>query len=125
MNQDRSAFSKKSASAEREPIPFPGRVPPGERFAVVDIGSNSVRLVVFEKVSRSPLVQFNEKALCGLGRAVRSTGRLAEDSVAKALASIARFRTLCAEMNVTRHPRRRDGRGARRAERPGFPGARA
>jgi exopolyphosphatase/guanosine-5'-triphosphate,3'-diphosphate pyrophosphatase len=71
-----------------------------KRFAVIDIGSNSVRLVVFEKVSRSPFVQFNEKALCGLGRAVASTGRLAEDAVAKALASIARFRVLCSEMKV-------------------------
>jgi len=71
-----------------------------ERFAVVDIGSNSVRLVVFEKVSRAPLVQFNEKALCGLGRAVRSTGRLADDSVARALASIARFRSICTQMRV-------------------------
>jgi exopolyphosphatase / guanosine-5'-triphosphate,3'-diphosphate pyrophosphatase len=69
-------------------------------FAVVDIGSNSVRLVVFEKISRAPVMQFNEKALCGLGRAVRSTGRLADDSVAKALASVARFRTLCAQMGV-------------------------
>jgi exopolyphosphatase/guanosine-5'-triphosphate,3'-diphosphate pyrophosphatase len=100
VNQGRSASLKRPESAERLPIRFPGRVPPAERFAVVDIGSNSVRLVVFEKVSRSPLVQFNEKALCGLGRAVRSTGRLADDSVAKALASIARFRILCAEMNV-------------------------
>jgi exopolyphosphatase / guanosine-5'-triphosphate,3'-diphosphate pyrophosphatase len=100
VNQGRSASLKRPESAERLPIRFPGRAPPAERFAVVDIGSNSVRLVVFEKVSRSPLVQFNEKALCGLGRAVRSTGRLADDSVAKALASIARFRILCAEMNV-------------------------
>jgi exopolyphosphatase / guanosine-5'-triphosphate,3'-diphosphate pyrophosphatase len=101
VNQGRSAFSKKPASAEHLPSPSSRRVPRGERFAVVDIGSNSVRLVVFEKVSRSPVVQFNEKALCGLGRAVRSTGRLAEDSVAKALGSIARFRTLCAQMKVT------------------------
>ena len=77
-------------------MPFATAGRAAERFAVVDIGSNSVRLVVFEKVSRSPFVQFNEKALCGLGRAVRSTGRLADDSVAKALASIARFRILCA-----------------------------
>ena len=70
------------------------------RFAVIDIGSNSVRLVVFEKISRQPFVQFNEKALCGLGRAVAATGRLADDAVARALASIARFRVLCAQMEV-------------------------
>jgi exopolyphosphatase/guanosine-5'-triphosphate,3'-diphosphate pyrophosphatase len=101
VNQGRSAFSRRPASAERRPAAGERRPAQAERFAVVDIGSNSVRLVVFEKVSRAPLVQFNEKALCGLGRAVRSTGRLADDSVAKALASIARFRALCARMQVT------------------------
>ena len=100
MTQGRSASSRRPASTE---LPAPAalaRAAPSERFAVVDIGSNSVRLVVFEKVSRAPFVQFNEKALCGLGRAVRSTGRLADDSVAKALSSIARFRTLCDQMQV-------------------------
>ncbi|MFI5011186.1 MAG: exopolyphosphatase [Hyphomicrobiales bacterium] len=101
VNQGRSASSTRSASAERWPAAAAGLSARAERFAVVDIGSNSVRLVVFEKVSRAPFVQFNEKALCGLGRAVRSTGRLADDSVAKALGSIARFRTLCAQMQVT------------------------
>ena len=100
MNQVRNASLKRPASAERRPTVVSTRTAPQERFAVVDIGSNSVRLVVFERVSRAPSVQFNEKALCGLGRAVRSTGRLADDSVAKALASIARFRTLCAQMQV-------------------------
>jgi len=100
VNQVRNASLKRPASAERRPTVVSTRTAPQERFAVVDIGSNSVRLVVFERVSRAPSVQFNEKALCGLGRAVRSTGRLADDSVAKALASIARFRTLCAQMQV-------------------------
>jgi len=97
--QGRSVSLRKPPSAERRPHAIPDKAE-GGRFAVVDIGSNSVRLVVFEKVSRAPFVQFNEKALCGLGRAVRSTGRLADDSVAKALSSIARFRILCEEMNV-------------------------
>ena len=53
--------------------------------AVIDIGSNSVRLVVYESLSRSLVSVFNEKALCGLGREVQSTGLLAPDAVAKAL----------------------------------------
>ena len=69
--------------------------PFGPPVAVIDIGSNSVRLVVYEGLTRSPTVSFNEKALCGLGREVQSTGLLAADAVAKALAALKRFRALC------------------------------
>ena len=47
--------------------------------AVIDIGSNSVRLVVYESLTRSLVSLFNEKTLCGLGREVQSTGLLAPD----------------------------------------------
>ena len=56
--------------------------------AVIDIGSNSVRLVVYQKMARSLITIFNEKALCGLGREVQSTGLLAPDAVARALTQI-------------------------------------
>lgn len=68
--------------------------------AVIDIGSNSVRLVVYEALSRAPTPIFNEKALCGLGREVLSTGRLAEDAIEKALSALRRFRALCDAMRV-------------------------
>jgi exopolyphosphatase / guanosine-5'-triphosphate,3'-diphosphate pyrophosphatase len=70
--------------------------------AVIDIGSNSVRLVVYQSLSRSLTTVFNEKALCGLGREVQSTGLLAEDAVAKALTSLRRFRALCKIQKVGR-----------------------
>ena len=70
--------------------------------AVIDIGSNSVRLVVYEAMPRSLVTIFNEKALCGLGREVQSTGLLAPDAVAKALTSLRRFRALCRVMKVGR-----------------------
>ncbi|MGB6176610.1 MAG: exopolyphosphatase, partial [Methylocella sp.] len=47
-----------------------------EPLAIVDVGSNSVRLVVYECLSRSPRPIFNEKSLCALGRGVATTGRL-------------------------------------------------
>jgi exopolyphosphatase/guanosine-5'-triphosphate,3'-diphosphate pyrophosphatase len=78
---------------------------PGKRassVAVIDIGSNSVRLVVYESMARSLLTIFNEKALCGLGREVQTTGLLAPDAVAKALTSLRRFRALCKVMKVGR-----------------------
>ena len=70
--------------------------------AVIDIGSNSVRLVVYESMSRSLVSIFNEKALCGLGREVQSTGLLAPDAVAKALTSLRRFRALIRIQKVGR-----------------------
>jgi exopolyphosphatase/guanosine-5'-triphosphate,3'-diphosphate pyrophosphatase len=70
--------------------------------AVIDIGSNSVRLVVYQAMTRSLVSIFNEKALCGLGREVQSTGLLAPDAVAKALTSLRRFRALCKVMKVGR-----------------------
>lgn len=68
--------------------------------AVIDIGSNSVRLVVYQSMTRSLITIFNEKALCGLGREVQSTGLLALDAVTKALTALRRFRALCRVMKV-------------------------
>lgn len=64
----------------------------GERRAVVDIGSNSVRLVVYDGPPRAPIPICNEKALCGLGRDMSDEGGLNPSAVADALATLARFR---------------------------------
>ncbi len=65
-----------------------------------DIGSNSVRLVVYEGPVRSPTPLFNEKVLCGLGRSVASTGRLGEDAVERALHALRRFRAIARILGV-------------------------
>ncbi len=65
--------------------------------AVVDIGSNSVRLVVYDGALRSPTPIFNEKVLCGLGREVGTTGVLGAEATARATSALKRFRA------VTRH----------------------
>src|SRR5580692_3648501 len=77
-----------------------GRLDHGPPIAVIDIGSNSVRLVAYEGLTRSPTEIFNEKALCGLGREVQSTKLLAADAVQHALATLKRFRALCQTMGV-------------------------
>src|SRR5262249_45345866 len=77
-----------------------GRIDNGPPVAVIDIGSNSVRLVVYEGLTRSLTPIFNEKVLAGLGREVLTTGLLAADAVDKALAALARFRALCDAMGV-------------------------
>ncbi len=70
----------------------PGRLAGLGPIAVIDIGSNSVRLVVYERLTRSPTVLFNEKVLAGLGKGLSKTGRLAEGSLNQALAAVRRFR---------------------------------
>lgn len=62
--------------------------------AVVDIGSNSVRLVIYESASRSPAIIHNEKAICAIGRDMVSTGLLHRPGMKLALESLARFRML-------------------------------
>jgi len=79
-----------------------GRLDHGPPVAVIDIGSNSVRLVVYEGFTRSPTELFNEKALCGLGREVQSTGLLAADAVEHALYTLKRYRALCQTIGVAK-----------------------
>lgn len=78
----------------------PGRLKNGPPVAVIDIGSNSVRLVAYEGLVRSPTPTFNEKALCGLGRSVATTGRLSDGAMQKALSALRRFRALCDVMKI-------------------------
>ena len=70
------------------------------RYGVVDIGSNSIRLVVFDGLRRVPLPLFNEKVLCGIGRGVRRTGRLDPAGAARALDNLERFGALLRAMEV-------------------------
>lgn len=71
-------------------------------MAIVDIGSNSVRLVVYSGPRRSPSILFNEKVMAGLGRAVGETGALSDEAQARALEALGRFRLLMSEMGVGR-----------------------
>lgn len=71
-------------------------------IAIIDIGSNSVRLVVYDDLKRRPLQLFNEKILCGLGRGLSKTGRLNERGIILALETIARFTSLARQMNSSK-----------------------
>lgn len=93
---DASAFSE----ALEGPEAAQGRIANATPIAVIDIGSNSVRLVVYERLGRAPTQLFNEKVLCGLGRGVSATGVLAAPAVEAALASIRRFAALNRQLGV-------------------------
>ncbi|MDB5446078.1 MAG: exopolyphosphatase [Phenylobacterium sp.] len=68
--------------------------PDGRQAAVIDLGSNSVRLVIYRVEGRAIWTVFNEKALAGLGRDLPVTGRLSSEGVEVALAALHRFRAL-------------------------------
>jgi exopolyphosphatase / guanosine-5'-triphosphate,3'-diphosphate pyrophosphatase len=91
----------KSSPSSLSPLLSPGRLAVEQPVAIVDIGSNSVRLVVYEGLSRAPTPLYNEKVMCGLGRGVTLSGTLEEKAVARALKAMARFRLLCEMMQVS------------------------
>ena len=77
-----------------------GRLADLEPLGVIDIGSNSVRLVVYEGAVRAATPLFNEKVLCGLGRSVATTGKLGSEAIGRALEALTRFRTITQILRV-------------------------
>ncbi len=77
----------------------PGR--PG-RVGVIDIGSNSIRLVVYDGVSRTLVPVFNEKVMSALGRDLAVTGRLSPAGIELALRNLERFTRILEGMGVDR-----------------------
>lgn len=77
-----------------------GRIKGAKPVAVLDIGSNSVRLVVYERHARSLTPLYNEKSSCALGRGLASTGKLAYESIDRALTAIQRFALVTKLMKV-------------------------
>lgn len=70
------------------------------RVGVIDIGSNSVRLVVFDGAARSPAYFYNEKIMCALGAGMSETGRLNPEGRVRALSALRRFQHLAEGMNL-------------------------
>lgn len=77
----------------------PGRIAPG-RIAVVDLGSNSLRLVVFDRLGAILAPVLNEKVMCSLGRGIAQTGRLNPDGTGLALDNLQRFVALARALSV-------------------------
>ena len=94
--QAREAGSVSTCESERD---GPAR---GSPVAVIDIGSNSVRLVVFEGGTGQPTAIYNEKVQCGLARDLQVTGVLHQEGRERAVASLERFIALSEAMGVER-----------------------
>jgi exopolyphosphatase/guanosine-5'-triphosphate,3'-diphosphate pyrophosphatase len=71
-----------------------------EDAAVIDVGSNSVRLVVYRIDGRAMTPTLNEKTMAGLGRDLARTGALSKEGVAAALQALKRFATLLEAQGV-------------------------
>jgi exopolyphosphatase/guanosine-5'-triphosphate,3'-diphosphate pyrophosphatase len=71
------------------------------RVGVVDVGSNSVRLVVFDGAARSPAYFYNEKIMCALGAGMAETGHLSPSGRTRALSAMRRFKALADVMGLS------------------------
>ncbi len=84
-----------------EPALIPGLAPTRSGYTgIIDIGSNSVRLVVYHGLSRTPPAVFNEKVMAGLGRGIASEERLTKGSMDTAVEALRRFAALTDDMGV-------------------------
>lgn len=72
------------------------------RTAIIDIGSNSIRLVVYQGPARLPAILFNEKVMAGLGRGFAETGAIDAEALRVARGALGRFAAMAREMEVTR-----------------------
>uniref|UniRef100_UPI0040471B25 Ppx/GppA family phosphatase n=1 Tax=Yoonia sp. TaxID=2212373 RepID=UPI0040471B25 len=71
------------------------------RVGVIDVGSNSVRMVVFDGAARSPAYFYNEKIMCALGAGLSETGHLNPSGRVRAVCAIRRFAALAEGMGIT------------------------
>jgi exopolyphosphatase/guanosine-5'-triphosphate,3'-diphosphate pyrophosphatase len=85
-------FGKPVATAETDEHP---------RTGIIDIGSNSIRLVVYQGPPRLPAIRFNEKVMAGLGRGLAATGSIEKSALKTARTALARFAAVAREMEVT------------------------
>src|SRR6201996_7477714 len=87
-------------------------------YAIVDIGSNSIRLLVYDQLGRAPMPRFNEKSLARLAEGLAETGAIGADHFRRAIEAVRRFRAIAEAMGVSRinavatESRRRDSTGA-------------
>lgn len=70
------------------------------RIGIIDIGSNSIRLVVYDQQKRSPVAIYNEKVMCALGKGLATSGVLNPEGVELAKAALKRFLAMGRNMEI-------------------------
>src|SRR5271170_8068011 len=70
------------------------------RIGIIDIGSNSIRLVVYDQQKRSPVSIYNEKVMCALGKGLAATGKLNPEGVEMAKQALKRFLAMGRNMEI-------------------------
>jgi exopolyphosphatase/guanosine-5'-triphosphate,3'-diphosphate pyrophosphatase len=96
---------RKSRETTARPLDLdPERILRAKRppYAIVDIGSNSVRLMVYDQLGRAPMPRFNEKSLLRLGEGLAETGAIAPEGFRQAVQAARRFRAIADAMGVTK-----------------------
>ena len=71
-----------------------------ERRAVIDIGSNTVRLVIYGGPPRAPAVLWNEKVSARLGRDLEKSGEMPEAAMAEAITALARYAVILRDLGI-------------------------
>ena len=96
-------------STAQEPIVRPLHLDAGlagstgePHYAIVDIGSNSVRMVVYDQLGRAPLPRYVEKSLCRLGDGLAQTGAISAEGFRRTVEALRRFRAIADAMGVAR-----------------------
>lgn len=69
--------------------------------AIIDIGSNTVRMVLYGGSLRAPMTLFNEKVTARLGRDIATRGELAPEAIELAMRALRRYALLLNDLGVT------------------------
>src|SRR5277367_4056114 len=101
-------MAKEEVQTSKEPLrpleldPARARRVDRRPYAIVDIGSNSIRLLVYDQFGRAPMPRFNEKSLARLAEGLAQSGEIAPDHFRRAVEAVRRFRAIADAMGVGR-----------------------
>jgi exopolyphosphatase/guanosine-5'-triphosphate,3'-diphosphate pyrophosphatase len=102
MDQDASTLEQLAVNRPLELVPERVLRREQPHYAIVDIGSNSVRLVVYDQLGRAPFPRFNEKSLCRLAEGLDETGELPAEGARRTVEAVRRFRAVASAMDAAR-----------------------